>query len=310
MLPWLLCALCAALACALFLRLVLLHRSLDELGGQLAQRMETDTNNLLFLSTRDAHARRLAARLNEQLAELRRRRQRYENGDRALTEAVANASHDLRTPLTALCGYLELLGKTELTAQQAHCLAQCTERAGAMRQMTGELLRCALAAGHEALCLQPTDLNAAVEEAVASFYGALVEAGITPAVTLAQPPVVRTLDGAALARVLDNLLANALRYSGGDLVITLTAAGVLTFSNSAPGLGAVQAGRLFDRYYTVRSGRRATGLGLSIAKALTERMGGTIAARYEDGRLSVELNFQKQGEDADGGKQDECDAPA
>ena len=65
----------------------------------------------------------------------------------------------------------------------------------------------------------------------------------------------------------------------------------MLFRSAAPGLDEVQVGRLFDRFYTVETGRHSTGLGLSIARALTERMGGTIAARYEDGRLRVELRF-------------------
>lgn len=294
MLPWLLCAVLAALVCALSLRLYLLHKSLDELDGQLAQRLAADTNNLLFLSTCDAPMRRFAARLNTHLAALRTCRQRYESGDLALREAVANVSHDLRTPLAALCGYLELLEKTQTTPQQARYLAQIAERAEAMRRMTGELLSCVLASGEQTLSREATDLNAAVEEAVAAFYGALAGAGITPVIALPETRVIRALDKAALARVLDNLLANVLKYSGGDLAVTLTADGTITFANSAPSLGEVQAGRLFDRFYTVRTGRGGAGLGLSIARTLTERMGGTAAARYEDGRLSVTLRFTRE----------------
>ena len=103
--------------------------------------------------------------------------------------------------------------------------------------------------------------------------------------------MVRELDRAALARVLGNLLNNALKYSGGDLDVVLEEAGAITLSNAAPGLDEVQVGRLFDRFYTVESARSSTGLGLSIARTLTERMGGTIAARYGQGRLYVVLSL-------------------
>ncbi len=292
MLPWLLCAALAAAALALLIRLRLLQHSLDGIADQLGARLSTDTNNPVFLSTRDPHARRLAAELNVRLKELRRLRQRYENGDRELKEAVTNVSHDLRTPLTAICGYLELLERGDKTPDQARYLALIADRAEAMRRLTEELLRCAVAASLEdGLKLEPVDLNAAVEEAVASFYGALVEGGITPRVSLPEGRVVRELDRAALSRVLGNLLANALKYSGGDLEVVLAPEGVLTLSNAAPGLDEVQVGRLFDRFYTVETGRGSTGLGLSIARALTERMGGTISARCEAGRLSVALRF-------------------
>ena len=292
MLPWLLCAALAVLVLALILRLRLLQSSLDEIGRQLEERLGADTNNPIFLSTRDPHARKLAARLNIQLKELRRLRRRYENGDRELKEAVTNVSHDLRTPLTAICGYLELLERGDKTADQARYLALISGRAQAMRRLTEELLRYSVAAGMEdEPDLEPVDLNAAVEEAVAAFYGALVEQGVAPAVSLPETRVVRELDRAALARVLGNLLANALTYSGGDLDIVLDTQGTIVLSNAAPGLDEVQVGRLFDRFYTVETGRASTGLGLSIAKALTERLGGSISARYEAGRLAVDLCF-------------------
>lgn len=292
MLPWLLCGVLAAAVLILCVRLRLLQRALDDIAAQLEDRLSSDTNNPIFLSARDPHARKLAGALNVQLKKLRRLRQRYENGDRELKEAVTNVSHDLRTPLTAICGYLELLDKGDKTPAQARYLALIADRAEAMRQLTEELLRYSVAAGpEEGLTAEPVDLNAAVEEAVATFYGALVEGGVTPSVSLPEERVVRSLDRAALSRVLGNLLNNALRHGGGDLEVTLDSAGVITLSNAAPGLDEVQVGRLFDRFYTVETGRSSTGLGLSIARSLTERMGGTIAARYEAGRLWVSLCF-------------------
>ena len=292
MLPWLLCAALAAVVLVLAARLYLLQKSLDDIGRQLGERLDSDTNTPIFLSTRDAHARKLAAQLNTQLRELRRQRQRYESGDRELKEAVTNVSHDLRTPLTAICGYLELLERGDKTPSQARYLALIADRAEAMRRLTEELLRYSVAAGgEETLHLEPVDLNASVEEAIVSFYAALTERGVTPRVSLPGERVVRELDRAALSRVLGNLLNNALKYSGGDLDVALTPDGTITLSNTAPGLDEVQVGRLFDRFYTVESGRGSTGLGLSIAKALTERMGGTASACYEAGRLSVILHF-------------------
>ena len=295
MLPWLLCVVLLMIALASFARLRLLQNSLDDIGRQLGERLSSDTNNPIFLSSRDPHALKLAAELNVQLKELRRQRQQYENGDRELKEAVTNVSHDLRTPLTAICGYLELLGKGDKTPDQARYLALIADRAEAMRQLTEELLRYSVAAGgEEEPALEPVDLNAAVEEAVASFYGALVEGGVTPRVSLPEERVVRNLDRAALSRVLGNLLNNALKYSGGDLSVVLEPDGSITLSNAAPELDEVQVGRLFDRFYTVETARHSTGLGLSIARSLTERMGGTIAARYEEGRLAVALFFPER----------------
>lgn len=292
MFPWLLCGALAALALALLVKLCLLQKGLDDIAAQLGERIFSDTNNLVFLSARDPHARKLAAELNIQLKQLRRLRQKYENGDRELKEAVTNVSHDLRTPLTAICGYLELLERRGSDPDAARYLTLIGERVEAMKRLTDELLRYSVAAGREdALTLEPVDLNGAVEAAAASFYGAFVKRGISPQVSLPEERVTSMLDRAALSRVLGNLLSNALKYSEGDLRMELSADGAITLSNDAPGLDEVTVGRLFDRFYTVETGRGSTGLGLSIAKALTEYMGGSIDARYEAGRLWMVLCF-------------------
>ena len=114
MLPWLLCGILALAVVILLARLWLLRRSLDEIVQQLGERLSQDTNSPIFLSTRDAHARKLAAGLNIHLKELRRQRQRFQQGDTELKNAVTNIAHDLRTPLTAMQGYLDLLEREEL----------------------------------------------------------------------------------------------------------------------------------------------------------------------------------------------------
>ncbi len=276
----------------LLAKVYFLCKSAHEITEAFRDRLAADTNTLIGISARDPYMRKLAAEINTQLRLLRKERHRYQNGDRELKETVTNISHDLRTPLTAICGYLELLERTEKTLEQERYLMFISQRAKAMKELTQELLRYSVAAsGGEELRLEPVDLNAALEDAVASFYGVLVEREIAPRVSLPEKRVVRNLDRAALSRVLGNLLSNALRYSGGDLHVALDEDGTIALSNAAPELDEVQVGRLFDRFFTVGTGRGSTGLGLSIAKVLTKQMGGTISARYEAGRLTILLCF-------------------
>ena len=102
---------------------------------------------------------------------------------------------------------------------------------------------------------------------------------------------MRKLDKKAVRRIFDNILSNAARYSDGDLAVKLFADGRILFSNHAAKFSSVEAEKLFERFYTVESAGNATGLGLSIAKMLTERMGGDITAEYKEGQLYIQIAF-------------------
>lgn len=97
--------------------------------------------------------------------------------------------------------------------------------------------------------------------------------------------------GAVVSRIFANILSNAAKYSDGDLAVTLCETGCATFTNSAHGLTAIDVQRLFDRFYTVENAKGSTGLGLSIAKLLTEKLGGELTAELSDGKLSISLKF-------------------
>ena len=276
MLPWLICGALALAVLVLLVRLFLLRRSLDEIARQLGERLTQDTNSPIFLSTRDAHARKLAAELNVHLKELRRQRQRFQQGDTELKNAITNISHDLRTPLTAIQGYLDLLEREEQPENTRRYLDSIQNRMEAMTRLTEELFRYSLAADLPELKLEPVDLRRCLEESLVSFYAAMVQRGITPEISMPEGPVVRSLDPSAASRIFGNIISNALKYSGGDFSAALDSRGTAVFSNSAHGLDPVSAGKLFDRFYTVETGRGSTGLGLSIARSLTELQGGAF----------------------------------
>lgn len=288
---WVLAAGFALLALGLGWKVALLRHGIKGLRRDLVERRGQETNTLLSLPCRDRELRRLASALNQELRALRQERLRYQQGDKELKEAVVNISHDLRTPLTAISGYLQLLQGQDLPPDTRRYLEQIGGRTQAMKRLTEELFRYSVVVSEENLAREPVDLRRAVEEALLSFYGALEGRGIEPQVRLPETPVIRQLDPAAVNRVLGNILTNALKYSAGDLEVTLEESGRLTFSNAAPGLDPVAAGRLFDRFYTVEAARNSTGLGLSIAKELTQRMGGEMGAELHGGRLTVWLEL-------------------
>ena len=291
--------LCVLASGCLFLlaSLLLLRHSIREVAEELEEKLRTDTNTLISISAGDSSIQALASQINGQLQALRRERLRLRTGNDELTAAVTNISHDLRTPLTAICGYLDLLEQEPQTEKSERYLAVIRERTDAMRGLTEELFRYSvLTATAEELGREAVCLNDILEQSLAGVYGALSARGITPEIDLPEEAVVRRLDAAALRRVFDNVLSNAVKYSDGDLAVSLLPDGSVTFSNSARSLSRVQAGRLFDRFYTVEAARNSTGLGLSIARLLTERMGGTISADYKGGKLQIRIAFPQSHE--------------
>lgn len=293
MIPWLLCGILFVLVLLLFSRLWLLRRAVNEIRAELEEILSRDTNILISLSSGARSARQLAASLNEQLRLLREQRRRYLNGDRELREAVTNISHDLRTPITAIRGYLDLLEREEQSEAVSRYLSFIENRVQALTQLTEELFRYSVAVSEpDRDAYAPISLNAALEESVAAYYAALTERGITPDIKMPGGAVIRKLDKSALSRVFGNILNNAVKYSDGDLEITLDEAGEIVFSNLAPGLGEVQAGMLFNRFYTVHTARNSTGLGLAISRTLVERMNGNMTAEYVHGKLRIRVGFQ------------------
>lgn len=273
-------------------RVYFLRKSANEISEAFRDRLTADTNTLIDISSRDRCMRKLATDINIQLRLLRSQRNLYLSGDRELKDAVTNISHDLRTPLTAICGYLELLKKEEQSDAVRRYLTIITERTEAMKALTEELFRYSvIASTSDSMELVPVNINHVLEESIAANYAALSNAGITPEIIIPKEAVHRSLNRAALIRIFNNLITNAVRYSDGDLTIELREDARISFSNTAAELDEIQVGKLFDRFYTVESARQSTGLGLSIAKILTEQMGGEISANYAGNRLSILLTF-------------------
>lgn len=278
--------------CLLLWYIAGLRKSADELRREFAARLKEDTNVGIDLTTGDRHMKQLAADMDRQLRWLRKAYLRYENGDREVKEAITNISHDLRTPLTAICGYMELLQREELSENTRRYLDLVGNRVQTLKRLMDELFQYSVVVSVQSYEERGmVVLSDALEECMAAHYGALRSKGIEPDIVIPQARIARRLNKAALSRILENILQNAERYSDGDLTVLLSEEGKILISNRASRLDEVRVGRLFDRFYTVESGQGGTGLGLSIAKSLTEQMGGHIVAVLEKGIFSVELSF-------------------
>lgn len=288
-LPWIIAVCAAGTAVFLFARLRRTEKELDVLCERLEN--ELPLGERFEIDSSDRHIKRFAAVLNRQLNEIERIKRSCENADSGLKETVANISHDLRTPLTAIKGYLSLLEDEEKTEAVANYLSQIENRVNAMALLTEELFSYSVISSVRATAPKRINVCSALEESLVSFIGAFGQRGITPEIDLPSLPVWRICDEYALSRVFGNIIGNAVKYSESDFSVTMNEDCEITFANTASSLENADISRLFERFYTADAERGSTGLGLAIAKTLTLQMGGDIYAEYKDGKLIIHLNF-------------------
>ena len=297
---WLL-LLCIVLTITVFIlgiKLFLMRKAAKEIGDEFSEKLKGDTNTLISISTDDKIMCQLTKNINIQLKELRLQRLRYMQGDLELKNAVANISHDLRTPLTAISSYLDLLDKEEKNEPIERYIGIIKNRTETLIQLTEELFRYSIITSpNNNIQLEPVSINRILEDSILQFYATLQGRGITPTLNITEKQVIRNLSSVELSRIFSNILSNAVKYSDGDLNVTLTDNGIIQFSNTAFNLNDVQVERLFDRFYTLENARKSTGLGLSISKILVEQMNGTISAKYEKEKLNISIEFPNPTDD-------------
>ena len=286
--------LCAALAVALVGWVVATERQMREMARNLATRGQSARPLALRFPT--AAARDLAREANGLLDEIETVRIGAAEEKRQLQKNLASFSHDVRTPLAGAQGYLQLYGMAVTDRERDECVAAAAERLTATRGLVDALFEYAKAdEGARALVVVPVDVGAVVAACVADLHPAFVERQWEPTVRLDED-VVAPADPEALARIVENALVNCLRHGAAAPAITLRRAATadgftLAIANEAEGLEALDASRLFERFYRGDPSRRSggSGLGLAIADALARAQGMTLTASLTDNRFTITL---------------------
>ena len=277
----------------LAIKILTLRKSVRDLGADFSAHATLDSNTLIGVTSRDRYICALASSINETITSLRDSYHKYRQGDAEIKTAITNIAHDLRTPLTAICGYLELSMKQDMSDDLRKNLTIIDERAQYMKGLTEELFEYSVITGGEITEeLATVNVNRVLEDCVMNYYPALLERGIEPKVDITETKIERQLYPTYVERIFNNLISNALKYSDGDLEISLSDNGTVKIANSASSLSNVEIQKLFDRFFTVENARsHAGGLGLSIVKTFATRMNCPIEAKYNDGKLIIEIKF-------------------
>ena len=281
-----------ALVIILSVRMMALSRSVNLLTEELDMIISEESNVLLTTSSGERSVKKLVERINVELKKLLKIKSQYSKGILDLKCSAENVAHDIRTPLTAIKGYVDLLEKEEISSDGRKHLEIIKDRVEYMKALTDELFLSLSMKNRGIKTLEEIDAKSILEEALVSYYSEFQMKNIEPEIVLPENRVRIKGDEKALYRVYLSIITNALKY-GEDFKVEMNEKGDTVFSNYSPSLDSVDVNRLLDRYYTISDAKASSGIGLSISKEIIEEMGGELRVKLEENRLYISLSFQR-----------------
>ena len=290
----------------LIIKIYLNNKDIKKIGENLEEILTNDTNNLITVSTSNKQIKKVAGKLNTELKKLRKVKIQYENGSEELKRTITNISHDMRTPLTAISGYIELM-ENNIEAEEVNnskskiirrdenkqkYLKIIKRKTSELIELTEQLFK--FSTTMDTLCKIDKEnccINEILEEILAEYYSIFKKKNIVPEINICNEMIYKNLNKNSLIRIFENILSNMIKYSDGNFKIKLERSGKIIFSNKAKKLDTTTVQKIFDRYFTVENANNVTGVGLSIAKQLVEINKGNIIAKYMDGNLVIEVQL-------------------
>ncbi|WP_233274987.1 sensor histidine kinase [Calidifontibacillus oryziterrae] len=278
----------------LLTRLFTFKKEIKKISNQLQSYNNRKTNKKVDLALIDKDIENLGLEINK-LIDLyvaeNRNKIRFENDHK---QAVANISHDLRTPLTSILGYIQIAQSEDVTAdEKMELLSIAQNRAKRLESLLNDFFELSVieSADHH-LKSERINLKNLTIDVVMSFYDRFNEKNMKPIIDMPEDDVFMTGDASAVTRVIENLISNAITHSDGNMAISLeenNSTVRLIIKNDAHLLTEKDVDRMFERFYMADQSRtdKSTGLGLSIVKGLMEKMNGAITGELINEQLSI-----------------------
>jgi len=272
-------------------------RQVRDICRQLAFLKEHESNLLITRNTDAGGIGELTEELNDLLIKQRELYKNYLEKEHMISETYTSLSHDIRTPLTSLDGYFQLLEQTDDEKEQKRYIEIIQERISSLKEMLEELFMFTKLKNESyQLELSPCMLNRIVKDTVFSYYDEWKSRGIEPEFLLSEEAICVMGNVPALRRVLQNLIKNGMEHGEKTIRIVLEKqkkAVRLEVWNQVTDAENVDVTQVFERFYkadTMRS-KNSTGLGLAIAKEFVIRMNGTIEAMIVEGEFGVRIEL-------------------
>lgn len=269
---------------------------LRHINRQLAKRLSEHTNQPISLQLMNAELNYLVANMNKCLkAEEMLRLESFQE-EKRFKELISNISHDLRTPLTAIRGYQQLLEKGPLTEEQKQKLSLAQKHAKELERLIDQFFEYSyLTSAEPELHLEKINLTNLAIECIAMFVTQIEERQLSVSIEETGAVFVYA-DQEMCKRIMQNLVRNSIQHASGSIHVRLSVQqgyASLTFANAVTNAANLEPDRLFDRFYTGshHTSRKSTGLGLSIVRLLAEQMGGRASAVIKQSMLAVTVEL-------------------
>jgi signal transduction histidine kinase len=278
----------------LILYVVFIHLQLSGINRQLKKRLAERTRQPISLGLLDKSLNELALNINRCLKAEENLRLAGYREEKKFKEMIADISHDLRTPLTAIKGYLQLMEKGTLSPEQGQKLRIARKHADELGNLIEHFFEYAYLLNADAKPnLERLNLTNVTAECLTELIAVLEQSKLSVSFDDLRPVYVMA-DREMIFRIYQNLVRNCIQHAGGDIEVKLEAGQhvVICFRNAVKETEAIDAERLFDRFYTGDKARsRTTGLGLAIVKLLAEQMGGAVWATLKGGVLEIRVEL-------------------
>ncbi len=274
------------------------QRQVKNICRQLTFLCEQESNMPISTEINTGSIGKLKDCLNELLGMYRQQRKEYQDKENAIAQTYTNLSHDIRTPLTSLDGYFQLLQDCSNEEDKQRYIGIIKERISSLNDMLEELFTYTkLKNDTYTLALSRCHLNSILAKTVLSYYQDWTAKKIFPSLEITDTPLYIEANPQALLRVIQNILKNVLEHGQEEISILLresSGAAALQVSNRVDNPGEINADRIFERFYKADEarGKTSTGLGLSIAYELVKKMNGEIHVKIEDNLFSVIMKFR------------------
>lgn len=282
------------IALILLLRLHLLKKEIKRMVIQLHQINGHRLESKLTLQFYDRDIENLAKEMNEQIDIKKQSLAEKRRSENEIRQTIANISHDIRTPMTSILGYIQFLEMNDLSPEKRIEYTRIVKNSALrLKVLLEDFFELSVIESLDyPLSYEKIKLNQLLMEVVIGFYEEFHQMQMEPALIIPEQEIYIHADSSAIKRVMENIILNAIRHSSGNISIqlqTMDHKAQLLIRNSVYQLSQEDLEHLFDRFYKADQTRmgKGTGLGLSIAKTLMKKMNGDLTAKLNGNQLEM-----------------------